>query len=144
MLLSFAVIFFALRTINFCSIDESFGVLVIMVEYMLKDLWLFIELAVLIMIGFGLAIAGLSSARFTSFQALDSLTSAFHAGGGATPTAPPHRQLKGDGHDEVDDFAPVASALEGGGEVDGFRAIGVIFWAFFGELELDYFVEAVP
>jgi len=58
--LSCAVVIISIRTIDFRAVSQDFGVLVIMVERMINDLILFIELFVLIILGFVLSFVGLS------------------------------------------------------------------------------------
>ena len=136
-LLSIDVVIISIRTINFRSVSMKFGVLVIMMEQMTSDLFLFIELFALVWVGFAGCFVGLTCWSDTPdisaaaaaddgrmLNVIDLYEGQAHA-----------RMLKNSGGSAVSD-EPV--------EQNWLQAIDITFWAIFGEVDTDFFDAKVP
>jgi len=132
--LSYNVIIYSFHTINFCTIDPNFGVLVITVEQMMGDLMLFMSLAGLILSGFLLALIGLTQWDIDEVD-LDmgvrvdrSLHSATGSGDLIRADASRGEALR----DFTEDEHPT------------WRVLTIAAWAIFGNLQLDFVEQYVP
>ena len=122
LLLSLDVIILSLRTINFRSASMDFGVLVIMIENMVGDLVLFLELFVLVSVGFMGAFVGLTPWGDDHWEAY----------GVSRDTA--GRSLKGS----------LTSHASHNVERGPWYSLTVMFWGIFGEFDLGFYEEHVP
>ena len=140
LIISIDVIILSLRTVSFRSTKHDFGLLVIMVEQMVGDLILFIELFLLVSVGFMLAFVGLTPTR--SGEEEEGLVGGF-AGDGMG------RLLGGDGeHDHgvgrlLKGSLQHADGAGGDDEASVVRSLTVMFWGIFGEFDLLYYEKHV-